>query len=435
MNKTIARLVCSVASIGLVTGAAACGSTNATSKDANGTVTLTMWHGFTGSDGPALEQVIKDFNSSQKEVKIVSKVYPWDSLYDKFLTSVTSNSAPQIVAMSNSRLSQYAAKKALQPTDDFYKDTKYMDTNVLAKSAVNASVYDGTNYGVPLNIGPIMLYWNKDLFEKAGLDPEKPPTTWDEFAEYAKKLTVDDNGDGKPEQYAIAIGDHETVPIYPSFLVQAGGGIVSKDGKKSILDNKKTLSAAKYWVDLVKSENITPLAMSGADADQLFQSGKAAMELNGPWLTTGLTEAKLNFGVGLPFKDKESSPQTVMTDSVSYAIPRTDTEEEKAAAYKFFAYWNSKEGQVTWANNSGFPPVRDDIDAGKLTNKYTPIFGSSEVLKSMVMYMPGVPVNQHIDQDIFIPALQKALSGSGDVDDLFGQASKDIQSALDGAAD
>lgn len=436
MSRPLIRIACSVVSVGLLlAGTTSCGTkSNATTKDSNGAITLTMWHGFTGSDGPALEKVIDDFNASQEDVKVSSKVYPWDSLYDKFLTSVTSNSAPQIVAMSDSRLAQYAAKKALQPTTDFYKDKTYMDTSVLAQSAIEASEYNGINYGAPLNIGPILLYWNKDLFTKAGLDPEKPPTTWDEFAEAAKKLTVDENHDGKPEQYAIAIGDHETVPIYPSFLAQAGGGLVSKDGKKSILNDGKTLSAAKYWVDLVKTENITPLAMSGADADQLFQSGKAAMELNGPWLTNGLTEAKLNFGVGMPFKDKDSSKQIVMTDAVSFAVPRTDNDEQRAAAYKFFAYWNSKQGQTTWANNSGFPPDRADIDASDLTNKYTQIFGDAKVLDSMVMYMPGVPVNQQIDKDIFIPALQKALNGESTVDDLFGKASTDIQSALDEVA-
>lgn len=412
---------------------AACGSdTSRESASGNGTITLTMWHGFTGSDGPALQKVIDDFNASQSEVKIDAKVYPWDSLYDKFLTSLTSDSAPQIVAMSNARLAQYAAKNALQPTTGFYESDKYMDTSVLADSAVNASKYDGTNYGVPLNIGPIMMYWNKDLFQAAGLDPESPPTTWDEFAKMAKKLTIDKNDDGKPEQYAISIGDHETVPIYPSFLVQGGGGLVSENGKTSLLDNKKTLDAAKYWVDLVRNENITPLGMSGADADQLFQSGKAAIELNGPWLTTGLTDAGLNFGVAMPFQKNGSSKTTVMTDSVSFAVPKTDNDQERDAAYKFFAYWNSIEGQTTWANGSGFPPVRSDIPAENLSNQYTSIFGAKDVLDSMVMYMPGVPVNQEIDSDIFTPTMQKALNGEGTVDDLFATASKQIQDAIDG---
>lgn len=411
------------------------GCSNGSSEASDGPVTLTMWHGFTGSDGPALQKVIDSFNKSQKEVKVVSKVYPWDSLYDKFLTSVTSNTSPQIVAMSNSYLAQYAAKHVLTPTTDFYSSDKYMDTSALAKSAVSASKYQGVNYGVPLDIGPVMLYWNKDLFKAAGLDPEKPPTTWEEFEQYSEKLTVDSNSDGKPEQYAISIGDHETVPVFPGLFAQNGGRIVSQDGKKSELDSKATLEAANYWVKMVTEKHITPVGMSGSDADQLFQSGKAAMELNGPWLTTGLTDAKVNFGVSTPFKKDASSQVSVMTDTVSFAVPKTDNEQQKDAAYKFFAYWNSVKGQTDWANNSGFPSVRSDIPAESLTNQYTKVFGSDEVLKGMVTYMPGVPANQQIDQDIFTPALQKALGGNGTVDDLFKSASKEIQTKLDEAKD
>lgn len=401
------------------------------SGDDGDVTTLTVWHGFTGSDGPALQQVIDDFNASQDEIKVEAEVYPWDSLYQKFLTSVTSDSSPDIVAMSTSNLAQYAAKDVLSPTTDFYADTTYMDTAPLASGAISASEYDGVNYGIPLNIGPIMLYWNKDLFEAAGLDPDQPPTTWDEFAEDAKKLTIDENSDGKPEQYAISIGETNTVPIYPALFAQNGGGVVSADGKTSELDSEATLEAADFWMDMVVNDHITPTGMTGEDADQLFSSGKAAMEMNGPWLTTGLTDAGLNFGVTVPFRASEDADLSVMTDAVSWTVPKTTSEKEKAAAYAFFAYWNSVEGQTTWANGSGFPPVRSDIPESDLTNEYTKTFGSSEVLDAITMYMTGVPANQEINNDIFTPALQNATSGSGDVDRLFTEASAQIQSKLD----
>ena len=411
-------------------GGASSGGDNASSGE-GGALTLTMWHGFTGSDGPALQKVIDDFNASQDEVTINAEVFPWDSLYQKFLTSVTSGSSPDIVAMSTSNLAQYAAKGVLTPTTDFYADSTYMDTAPLASGAISASEYDGVNYGVPLDIGPIMLYWNKDLFTAAGLDPEKPPTTWDEFAEDAQKLTIDENSDGKPEQYAISIGETNTVPIYPALFAENGGGVVSADGKTSLLDSQETLEAADFWIPKVVNDHITPIGMTGEDADQLFSSGKAAMEMNGPWLTTGLTDAGLNFGVTVPFKASADADLSVMTDAVSWTVPKTTSDEKRVAAYKFFAYWNSVEGQTTWANGSGFPPVRSDVPEGDLTNEYTKIFGSSEVLDAVSMFMTGVADNKEINEQIFIPALQKATSGSGEVDELFTEASAQIQSTLD----
>jgi multiple sugar transport system substrate-binding protein len=432
MKRSLTTTAALAAAALALTGCGGSGG-SAASGESGDVTTLTVWHGFTGSDGPALQQVIDDFNASQDEIKVEAEVYPWDSLYQKVLTSVTSGSSPDIIAMSASKLAQYAAKGVLSPTTDFYADTTYMDTTPLASAAVDASKYDDVNYGVPLNIGPFLLYWNKDLFEAAGLDPDQPPTTWDEFAEDAKKLTIDENADGKPEQYAIAIGETNTTPVYPAFFTQNGGGVVSADGKTSELDSEATLKAANFWIDMVVNDHITPTGMTGEDADQLFSSGKAAMELNGPWLTTGLTEAGVNFGVSVPFRASEDADLSVMTDSVAWTVPTTTSDEKKAAAYTFFAYWNSVEGQTAWANGSGFPPDRSDIPEGDLTNEYTKVFGSSEVLDAMTMYMTGVPDNQTIDEDIFTPALQNATSGSGDVDQLFKEASAKIQETLDGS--
>ena len=77
--------------------------------------------------------------------------------------------------MDASRVPQYAAKGALASTDDFFAGTTYMDTSVLPTAAVNAAKFKGTNYGVPFNLAPMMLYYNKDMFKKAGLDPDNLP--------------------------------------------------------------------------------------------------------------------------------------------------------------------------------------------------------------------------------------------------------------------
>lgn len=411
-----------------VSGCAGQGSQQSSENDPNAKVTLSFWNGFTGPDGPALQQVVDDFNASQDRVTVETNIMPWDTLYSKVLTAAAGKDGPDIVAMSAGRIPQYADEGLFQPLDDYYENDDF-GSDALADAAVDASMFDGKNYGVPVNIATMLMYYNKDLFSKAGLDPEKPPATWDEFAAMVPKLTVDENGDGKPEQYAIALADHETVPMFQPFLWNAGGGVVSEDGKTSELASPESLEALNFWVDLVREQKASPVGLAGADADKLFQTGKAAIEIVGPWMTTGFEEAGLNFGLAPTFAGP--TDQVSLADVVSMSVPASADETTKQAAYEFFAYWNSEEGQKTWAEGSGFPPTRSDVSAQITSNPYPAIFGDPALIENARTLMPGIAAGTTINDTIFYPTLQKALNGEGSVDDLFTAASEQVQAELD----
>jgi len=402
--------------------------TDKAASTGGGTVVLSFWNGFTGPDGPALQKVIADFNASQKGIEVKANIMPWDTLYQKVLTAVAGKDGPDIIAMSAARLPQFANQGLFQPVDDYYSDSQN-DSAALAPAAVQATEFKGKKYAVPVNYTPMMMYYNKDLFKQAGLDPSKPPTTWDEFASMVPKLTKDTNGDGKPEQYAIALADHETVPIFESLLWGTGGAIVSDDGKTSQLGSAASLKAMNYWVDLVKNQKAAPVGLSGADADKLFTTQKAAIEIVGPWATTGFTDAKINYGVTAPFAGPSSD--AVLADVVAMGLPANASASTKQAAYKFFAYWNSAKGQTTWADGSGFPPNRADVAAKVTASPYPAIFGDPQVGHRAKILLAGVAAGGPVITDVFEPAVQKALNGAGSVNDIFGAASKQVQTQLD----
>lgn len=428
-SRRVAVATAAVSAFALaLSGCAGQGSGGGDETTSDGRIVLDFWNGFTGPDGPALEQVIDDFNASQDEIEVKANIMPWDTLYQKVLTSVAGNDGPDIIAMSASRIPQFADEGLFMPVDDFYEDPAN-ETDAITPAAVEASMYDGANFGVPVNYAPMMMYYNKDLFTAAGLDPEAPPTTWDEFAAMVPQLTVDENGDGKPEQYAIALADHETVPIFPSLLWGTGGAIVSDDGTTSELDSPESLEALQFWVDLVRNQQASPVGLSGADADKLFQTGKAAIEIVGPWMTTGFDEAGLNFGLAKPFAGPASD--AILADVVSMGIPSNASDEVKQAAYKFFAYWNSPEGQITWANGSGFPPTRADVADQVTESPYPAIFGAPDVAESARVLLPGIAAGGPIIETIFNPSVQRALNGEGTVQEIFTEASAQVQAELD----
>ncbi|CAN5587991.1 hypothetical protein BH24ACT5_BH24ACT5_04230 [soil metagenome] len=197
--------------------------------------TVTFWNGFTGPDRPTVEALVDEFNQSQDTITVEMEISPWDQFFQKLLPSLASDGGPDLVAMDTAQMPQYIDRGVFMPLDDYYTDPA-TESDALVQSAVDAGMWDGTHYGVPMNFTTLMLYWNKVLFEAAGLDPEAPPATWDEFAEAAKVLTNEDEG-----QYGLAIADHATVPMWPILLWGNGGGVVSDDGTTSLLDDPATI--------------------------------------------------------------------------------------------------------------------------------------------------------------------------------------------------
>jgi multiple sugar transport system substrate-binding protein len=417
-------------SLSACTGQGASGSGSDDGGSANGKVTLKFWNGLTGGDRKTIDKLIGEFNDSHKKVRVKSVPMPWDVFYQKLLTSVSSGNGPDIVAMDAGQIPKYADKGVLAPLDDFYGSKKHMDTSKLVPAAVNSSKFGGKNYGVPLNMATLMLFWNKTMFKEAGLDPTRPPKTWDEFASMAPKLSKDKNGDGKPDKYAIALADHETVPMYPVLLWQGGGDVVSADGKQATLDDPKTLKTLKYWVKQVRSKHVSPVGLGGADADKLFQTEKAAMEIVGPWVTTSFSDAGVKYGVTRPFKGTEG--QQTLSGVTSFGVSAKASPQTKKAAYEFFSFWNSKESQVKLSEGTGFPPDRTDVDPEELkANPHAAAFGAPDVTKSARPYLPGLVDGPTISDQIFYPALQRALNGKGSVESVFKKADARVQAQLD----
>lgn len=432
LHAWVRRTGVALAAAVLLTGCAGQGQAPKPAQDsgasqAPGTKTqIAFWNGFTGPDRPAVEGLVKQFNASQDKVEVTMQISPWDVFYDKLLPSIAAGKGPDLLAMDSVQLPQYASRGVLAPMDDWYTDAAN-SSDQLVGSAVDATKWDGKSYGVPMNFTTLLMYYNKGMFSAAGLDPAKPPTTWAEFQADAKKLTVDKNGDGKPEQYGLSIADHETIAMWPILFWGNGGGVTSEDGKSSTLGDPKTIEAMNQWGSLVRDDHIAPIGLAGADADKLFQSKKAAMEIVGPWMTTGFKQAGIDFGLAAP-PAGPAGPVTLGT-SVSFGVNAKTDPAKAAAARSFISYWNSHDSQVYWAVNSGFPPNRTDIKADELSkNPYVAAFG--EPAGQSRFFLSQVKQYTKVNDDLFTPALQKVLNGKGSADEVFPAASKEIQSAL-----
>ncbi len=242
----------------------------------------------------AQQNAVKDFEKQfNATVEVTS--FPYVELRDKMLTAVAGGQGPDLLLLDQIWVSQYAAAKYVMPITD-----KMQGSNIKAADyfpgAWGGGSYLGQIYAIPFDVGVwALMYYNKDMFKKAGLDPEKPPVTWDEFLAVGKKLTH-----GNQYGTAVWLGKGDAVQcMTDAFTFSAGGQIISDDGKKAMLNSDAGVAALNFWKACAQ---ISPPGTVGRDEEQAFQlftSGQVGMFFYGEWGqdTIAVRAPNLNYGV------------------------------------------------------------------------------------------------------------------------------------------
>ncbi|KQQ05684.1 MULTISPECIES: ABC transporter substrate-binding protein [unclassified Rathayibacter] len=420
MKKLTAAVAASLVLVGALAGC----SSDSGGTDDSGPVSLTFWHGYTEADGGVLDSIVDDFNASQSDITITTETKTWAVIDDTLLPALSADSGPQIVAMPAERLPVYASKGALVGLDDFY-DADDSNTAELNPEAVAMETVKGEKFGVPTGFVPLSVFYDKTKLAAAGVTSF--PTTWDEWVDAAKKTTVDENGDGTPEQYGLALPDHSTVGngVWPSLFESGGGSVTSEDGTSADLDSPENVATLDYWASAVQNDRISPTGLDGIAADKLFTSGKAVMHIGGPWMASLAADAGIDYGIAaIPAGPAEQAASAI---GVSMAVTAQSSEAEQAAAEKFFAYFNTKDVATAWSLGSGWPALRTDVSASDVAEN--PVVASlTEIAPTSRALLPGV-VNSTDVLSAMDEATQKALAG-GDPEELLAAAQTAAESAL-----
>lgn len=273
MRKTILKkaIVASALSLTLAVAVTGCAGTSP-SPSSTGVVTLQFWTAFTGGDRPGYETLVKDFNASQKHIKVVFSAESGDTLGARLPAAILTSAGPDIATVGYDALEQFANNKSILPITDTGDGASKINTDKFAPALNDLYTFNGKLYGVPANFATLSLYYNKALFKQAGISG--PPKTVTEFQADAKMLTSGDVS-------GLVLADHATIPMWPLLQWMSGGAVTDSKGC-SVLDTPKGIASLQQWADLVVKDKISPVGLAGADADSVFSAGKAAMEMNGP---------------------------------------------------------------------------------------------------------------------------------------------------------
>jgi multiple sugar transport system substrate-binding protein len=401
-------VVAVAAAIGLLATGCSGGGSNS-----SGPVQLTVWTGFTGGDAPGYEQIVKDFNASQKKIKVTMSAEPWDTIQQKLPSAWMTGQGPDIAAPASDPnvIAQYVKTKSVLPITNTGDSATTINVSKFAPALVKEFTYDKKLYAVPANYATLSLYYNKALFTAAGVTP---PTTVDELKAAAKKLT-------KGDTYGLVLADNNTIQMWPVLQWLEGGDIVDQKNC-SVLDSTKGRDSLKPWVDLVVNDKISPVGLTGAEADALFSAGKAAMEINGPWAAPGYKSAGIDLGIVQVPVDTAGKPVTLGSTAPLAISAKTKHPDE---AQQFLAYWTGKTAQKKFSLATGFPSLRTDLadDPDLAANPVVKVF-SSQVPDSR-LYLPQVPNATQVDTDAYVPLIGSLTRGTS-IDDGTKTASTKI---------
>ena len=308
---------------------------------------------------------------------------------------------------------------SLEDISDFWETTGADKGNIL-ENVLELSHVDGKLYGTPMQYNVSYLYWNKDLFSAAGLDPEKAPATMDELAEYAVKLT-----DPSKNQFGLALPTNAT---YMQFLWANGGDADDPASNTNLLDSEENLKTLEWLQDLTVNKKVSPENITGSEADTMLQAGQIGMYMSGPWQINGLREQGINFGIAPCVAG--SAGAFSPAGGCSYVIPKGTEESQRLAAYKFMKYWLTDEILKEWSQKNGFP-------VWSKTLMEDPEIQSDEVLSSISKateigrsYNLGYSLASQIDNDVMIPMFEKVMTGAASPEDALKEAVEGMDKIL-----
>jgi multiple sugar transport system substrate-binding protein len=318
----------------------------------SGTIRVGSW-----DNADALEpfnQAIKSFEETYPGVKVQLEDVP-QGYGDKLLAQFASGTAPDVFQVGDGDVANFASKGVFEPLDPYISGEKGgnpLDTSVFYESIANIGKVNDTTYLLTKDYSPLVLYYNKDLFDKAGVAYPTKDWTWNDFLTAAQKLTVVENG--KPVQWGVQLPDgwgdaYWTRGILP-VIYQNGGDIISPDGKKvsGYLDSDATIEALQWYSDLFLKHKVAPTkadvdALSGQD---LFRIQKVAMLWTGVWPMSDYKGDKtLNFGtVELP-QGKVRANSICWSGFAIYS-----KSQNKDAAWAFLRWIGADKGAEDFAN-------------------------------------------------------------------------------------
>ena len=362
-----------------------------------------------------IDDMIAEFEKANPDIK-VKAVYAgnYDDTRVKALAAIKANQPVQLSVLFSIDVFELIDQDVILPFDDVV--TSAEDKQWLASfypALMENSKAKGKIWGIPFQRSTIVMYHNKDAFKDAGLDPNKPPATWDEMAAMAQKLTKKD-ASGNVTRWGVHIpSTGYAYWMFQALCIQNGLELMSPDGNQTYFDKPEVVAALQYWRDLaVKHKAMPEGTIDWGTLRQKFLEGATAIM----WHTTGnLTAvregAKFDFGVSmLPASKRRGSP----TGGGNFYLFKKASKAEQEAALKFIKFMTAPELTARWSIATGYVATRADAYETQTLKKYVSEFPAAAVARDQFQYsVAELAVHENARVKKFLDdAIQSVLTGA-----------------------
>lgn len=314
---------------------------------------FTLW---TRADSSTfMPKLVDAFNKSHDD-KVELQIVPTNELVQKYAVAAAGGNAPDALSIDLIYTPAFASAGQFEDITDLAKSLPYFDQ--LSSAHLSVGTYEGRIYGVPFSADASVLIWNKDLFAKAGLDPEKGPTNWAEIREDAQKIRAL-GGDTYGFYFSGNCGGCNIFTFTP-LIWASGGDIFADNGKKAIINNPTVKDAVLLYQGMVR-DDLVPAGSktdTGANFFAAFAGGNIGISTSGSFAIGALNEQYPNLHYGVTYLPGKEGGWSSFAGGDNFAVSKGTKKLPLIKQFLEFAY--SVEGQTLLAKN-GSLPVRMDV--------------------------------------------------------------------------
>ncbi|OGO50618.1 MAG: hypothetical protein A2148_00640 [Chloroflexi bacterium RBG_16_68_14] len=328
-----------------------------------GPVTVTLWHSMGSPLSGALQRMADEFNQSQPQYRVepVFQGSYTDSL-NKLISSLGAGNIPALIQLDDVSTQIMIDSEAITPIQELIDEEAY-DLSDFDPKALSYYRVGGTLYSMPFNLAGPILYYDREAFQEAGLDPDRPPRTLEEVRQYSERL-VQRNEQGEVTRSGIAL---QISPwVFEQMLAKQGALYVNNDNGRqgrateAVFDSEAGRQIIQWWDEMVDEGLAFNVGRSGADAMLAIASGRAAMAIESTAAlgavvaliaVTGEDPERLGAG---PLPAPEGEDGGIVLGGASFWILKDRPEEEQRGAWEFVKFASAPEQQARWHADTGY---------------------------------------------------------------------------------
>ncbi len=361
-------------------------------------VTLSYWNGFTGGDGPFMEDLVDQFMEENDNITIESNTIQWADFYQRVPAAVQAGQGPDVGVMHLDQLATHAARNIIVPVDDLAEGIGLTEDD-FTPEIWNAAIYNDERFGIPLDVHSLAMYYNPEHFEQAGIT--EAPTDEASFMDALDKLKA--AGFQTPFWMPTLWPSHL---IFLSLMWQQGEEPYGEDGTEAAYDSEAGVAALE-WQRSIVEQGYSPPNVAIDSQYVAFKNGETSITWDGIWQINDLEANNINYGIA-PIPTIGDEPAFWANSHHFFLSEQAAGDENKAAAGQVFIAWMS-EHSAEWAGSAMIPARESERDGAT----DLPQGVIAEQIENM-RFLPSVPGVGGVQTEALEPAVADAILGEAE---------------------